>query len=83
MRVGENDITKEVDCRVWNADEDCAPLPQDIKVDQLKSVIHPEYSNRYKTSDIALLKLVKAAVLGFSKFAHTARLKKYLLLFEI
>lgn len=65
VRLGENDIKTPVDCNILDGEEDCAPPPQDIKVE--KTVAHPQYSDRSKTNDIALLRLEHPAKLGDSK----------------
>lgn len=64
VRLGENDIKTAVDCNILDGEKDCAPPPQDIKVE--KNIVHPQYSDRSKTNDIALLRLERPAKLGDS-----------------
>ncbi|KXJ75608.1 hypothetical protein RP20_CCG011388 [Aedes albopictus] len=64
VRLGENDINSEEDCNVLDGEVDCAPPPQNIKVN--KTIIHPEHSERRKLNDIALLRLERDAVIGES-----------------
>ncbi|XP_062546453.1 serine protease grass-like [Armigeres subalbatus] len=59
VRLGENDINQEVDCIILDGERDCAPPPQDIKIE--KTIIHPEHSERRKINDIALLRLEHGA----------------------
>ncbi|XP_055589900.1 uncharacterized protein LOC129742080 [Uranotaenia lowii] len=61
VRLGETDLSKEIDC---NAKDDCAPKPQDIAVD--KVVKHPLYSSSKKKNDIGIVKLSRPAKLGDS-----------------
>lgn len=51
VRIGEfNTATKE-DCQ----NDICAPPHQDFEPEKI--IIHPEYQNRQKTNDIALIRL--------------------------
>lgn len=65
MRLGENDITKDIDCNVYNDEKDCADPPQDIRV--AKFTRHPLYSSSKRRNDIALIKLANPARISFSK----------------
>lgn len=56
VRLGEHDINTEKDCDAQNK---CLDPVQDIEIqDRIK---HPQYDNRKKINDIALLKLKTAA----------------------
>lgn len=67
MRVGETDLSKEIDCNTSDDAEDCAEPYQDIPVD--KFIKHEQYSASRKNNDIALIKLAKPARLNFSKYS--------------
>ncbi|XP_065087348.1 serine protease grass-like [Ochlerotatus camptorhynchus] len=64
VRLGENDINQDEDCIVLDGEKECTLPPQDIAVEQ--EILHPEYSERHKKNDIALLQLQKAATLHHS-----------------
>ncbi|XP_055599587.1 CLIP domain-containing serine protease HP8-like [Uranotaenia lowii] len=64
VRLGENDIRKEIDCNVVDGEEDCADPPQDIEVE--KTERHPGHSERMKKNDIALIRLKRSAQLSDS-----------------
>ncbi|XP_055545332.1 phenoloxidase-activating factor 3-like [Wyeomyia smithii] len=61
VRLGENNISKPIDC---NDLEDCADPPQDIQIS--KFIKHPLYSASKKKNDIAIIKLAKPAILSSS-----------------
>ncbi|XP_059611758.1 serine protease easter-like [Phlebotomus argentipes] len=56
VRVGEHDTGKDPDC---DPDNDCAPSPKDIIIEQ--RIPHPQYvpSSRNQRNDIALLRLAQ------------------------
>lgn len=62
VRVGETDLSKEIDCNYAQGEEDCAEKYQDISVDRF--VRHNRYSTSRKKNDIALVKLSKPARLN-------------------
>lgn len=64
VRLGENDIEKDEDCITLDDEVICTPPPQDISV--AENFLHPEYSERNKWNDIALLRLASPAVIGDS-----------------
>lgn len=65
VRLGEHDISKEVDCDHFYSDDlGCAAPPQDIEVVQF--IAHPLFSRRTRKNDIALIKLATAAKLSDS-----------------
>lgn len=60
MRLGEHNITSDIDCNLTEDDElDCADPVQDIPIE--KWIIHPTYSSRKRNGDIALLRLSQPA----------------------
>ncbi|XP_053692034.1 phenoloxidase-activating factor 3-like [Sabethes cyaneus] len=64
VRLGENDISKDIDCNNFGDELDCADPPQDIEVS--KFIKHSLYSSSKRRNDIALIKLAKPARLSFS-----------------
>ncbi|XP_055541807.1 phenoloxidase-activating factor 3-like [Wyeomyia smithii] len=66
VRVGELDLSKEIDCNIVENEMDCADPPQDIKV--VKITRHPSHSQRDKKNDIALLRLERPVA-----FSHSVR----------
>lgn len=65
VRLGEYDVSQEVDCQVTNKEKVCAPPVQDIRVERI--IPHPGFNNPRWANDIALLRL--AAEPDFSEFA--------------
>ncbi|XP_065079923.1 CLIP domain-containing serine protease HP8-like [Ochlerotatus camptorhynchus] len=59
VRVGETDLSTEIDCNHAQSEEDCAEKYQDISVAQF--IKHKLYSTSQKKNDIALVKLSKPA----------------------
>ncbi|XP_065079921.1 vitamin K-dependent protein C-like, partial [Ochlerotatus camptorhynchus] len=59
VRVGETDLSKEIDCNNAEGEEDCADPYQDIQV--AKFIKHELYSPSGKINDIALVKLARPA----------------------
>ncbi|XP_058816383.1 uncharacterized protein LOC131679667 [Topomyia yanbarensis] len=66
VRLGENDINSPIDCNIIDNEKECAPPPQDIRVEE--NIRHPQHSNRWKKNDIALLRLERAV-----EFSHSVR----------
>ncbi|XP_055545331.1 phenoloxidase-activating factor 3-like [Wyeomyia smithii] len=65
VRLGENDITKKIDCNDFDGEEsDCADPPQNIGVSRF--IRHPMYSSSKRRNDIALIKLAEPAKLSYS-----------------
>ncbi|XP_058451672.1 phenoloxidase-activating factor 3-like isoform X2 [Malaya genurostris] len=64
VRLGENDITKPIDCINIDDEPDCADPPQNIEV--AKFIKHPLHSTSKRRNDIALIRLAKPAKFGFS-----------------
>lgn len=58
MRLGEHDLTTDIDCEGTGKRRKCAPPPEDIRVE--KVIPHPQYNRRLITNDIALLRMAKA-----------------------
>lgn len=74
MRLGENDISKKIDCNVYEDDEqDCADPPQEIAVAEF--IAHKLYSPSKRKNDIALIRLASPAKLSQSKSANCWLLK--------
>lgn len=69
MRLGENDINKEIDCNVYaDEEDDCADPPQEIAVAEF--IAHNLYSPSKRKNDIALIRLASPAKLSHSKSAN-------------
>lgn len=65
VRLGENDISKKIDCNVYeDEDDDCADPPQEIMVAEF--IAHKLYSPSKKRNDIALIRLASPAKLSHS-----------------
>ncbi|XP_053695756.1 serine protease grass-like [Sabethes cyaneus] len=64
VRLGENNISKPIDCNYFDDQKDCADPPQDIQID--KFIKHPLYSSSKRKNDIALIKLANPARLSLS-----------------
>ncbi|KXJ68965.1 hypothetical protein RP20_CCG000765 [Aedes albopictus] len=64
VRLGENDIEQIEDCITLDDEIICTPDPQDISIED--RFIHPEYSERNKANDIALLRMASPAIIGDS-----------------
>ncbi|XP_018569501.1 serine protease easter-like isoform X2 [Anoplophora glabripennis] len=56
VRVGEYSILSEKDCEEQKPN-DCLPSPQDLTVE--KTIVHPNYSTKSFSNDIALLRVSK------------------------
>ncbi|XP_055633087.1 uncharacterized protein LOC129773500 [Toxorhynchites rutilus septentrionalis] len=61
VRLGENDIRTPKDCQTIGKETECAPVHQDIAVEDF--IKHPNHTERYKKNDIALIRLERAPVL--------------------
>uniref|UniRef100_A0A8D8C1P1 Serine protease easter n=2 Tax=Culex pipiens TaxID=7175 RepID=A0A8D8C1P1_CULPI len=65
VRLGENDINKEIDCNVYaDEEDDCADPPQEIAVAEF--IAHKLYSPSKRKNDIALIRLASPAKLSHS-----------------
>ncbi|XP_058815819.1 melanization protease 1-like [Topomyia yanbarensis] len=64
VRLGENDISKPIDCNYSEDGPDCADPPQNIEVG--KFIRHPLYSTSKRRNDIALIRLATPAKLSYS-----------------
>lgn len=65
VRLGEYDVTKEIDCQITNGEQICAPPIQDIRIEKI--IAHPGFNNPRWANDIALLRLSSEP--DFSEFA--------------
>lgn len=65
-RLGEWDITQEIDCDYDSLDAPCADKHVDIMIEE--SIGHPNYSKALKKNDIALLRL--AQKVNFTAFIN-------------
>lgn len=61
-RVGETDLSNDIDCNYAQGEKDCAEKYQDISVHQF--IKHNQYSASQKKNDIALVKLSHPAQLN-------------------
>uniref|UniRef100_A0A1A9VFY2 CLIP domain-containing serine protease n=1 Tax=Glossina austeni TaxID=7395 RepID=A0A1A9VFY2_GLOAU len=58
IRLGEHDITKEIDCQ-QGIKTKCAPPPEDFGIKKI--IVHPKYNFRKRINDIALIQLDRPA----------------------
>uniref|UniRef100_A0A1B0FEG8 limulus clotting factor C n=1 Tax=Glossina morsitans morsitans TaxID=37546 RepID=A0A1B0FEG8_GLOMM len=58
VRLGEHDITKEIDCQ-QGIKTKCAPPPEDFGIKKI--IVHPKYNFRKRINDIALIQLDRPA----------------------
>ena len=81
MRLGEYDLSHEIDCSDEDDPDSCAPPYQDIAVD--KFIFNTEYNDKVISPfDIGIVKLVTSFQAN-SKYNHIVQLKaciKYLTL---
>lgn len=55
MRVGEHDITTDIDCQGQDRDRTCNEKHQDFGIEQV--TYHPEYSRTKLHNDVAVIRL--------------------------
>lgn len=68
VRLGEYDISSNIDCMRIGNEEQCTPAVQDISVQ--RAISHPQFNNPLRAHDIGLIRLARDA--DFSQFAVQA-----------
>lgn len=66
VRLGEHNLSTEIDCADDDEEEFCAQPYQDIKVESF--VAHPDFSSQTLLDDIGLVKLSQSAQLTQSTY---------------